>query len=228
MQKAQLTSRSLFRVIDSTEVASDGTRIPIIRGAASHTDVKSQKGYRYRDGFWKQVIGDSALQERISGRDMLGMIEHPTKDEEYMRTPLNKASHIVLRAWMDDASGDPYIDCGLLNNEDGNAIKALVDVGFRPGCSTRGLGDFKQDSVSQYLDPNGFVVLTWDIVRSPNFADIKLEKVSDSLMGSPLFKEAMQMYQLRDSVDDAYNHDRLKSDISSAIRALRAMSFGVK
>lgn len=218
--KVFATYKSQFKVVDSTE-AADGTRIPIIRGAASHTDVQSQKGYRYRSGFWDKVINDPALQQRIEERDMLGMLEHPTDDSDYMRTPLDKASHVVMRAWVDESSHDPWIDCGLLNNPDGNAIKALVDVGFRPGCSTRGLGDYLMDSISEYLDPDTFTVITWDLVKSPNFGDIRLERVSDSLLASPIFKEAVQMYQLRDSVDDAYNPDRLLLETRRAISALQ-------
>ena len=219
LNKIQSIYRSSFRVVDSIESA-DGTRIPIIRGAASRVDTASQKGYRYRKGFWDKVIGDSSLQERVSGRDMLGMIEHPLDDAEYMRTPLDKASHIVLRAWVDEETHDPWIDCGLLNNPAGNSIKALVDVGFRPGCSTRAMGGFLQDSIGDYLDEDNYAVITWDIVRSPNFEDIRLERVSDS----SIFREAVQMYQLRDSVDDAYSPNKLKSDLDLAITALRRMA----
>ena len=51
--------------------------------------------------------------------------------------------------------------------------------------------------------------------------DIRLERVSDSLLASPIFKEAVQMYQLRDSVDDAYNPDRLLLETRRAISALQ-------
>lgn len=210
-------------MVDSVQ-QDDGVVVPIIRGAASHSDVCSQKGYRYRAGFWDKIINDPKLQERVSGRDMLGMVEHPVDEGEYMRTPLDKASHIVLRAWMDERSGDPWIDCGLLNNDGGCAIKALVDVGYRPGCSTRALGDYCQDSVSEYLDENNYMVISWDIVRSPNFEDIKLDRVSDSMQALPEFKEAIQMYQLRDSVDDSYNSERLAADIESVITTLQRIS----
>lgn len=221
--KIQSVYRSAFRVLDSIESGVDGTRIPIIRGAASRVDVASQKGYRYRKGFWDKIINDPGLQDRVSGRDMLGMIEHPLDDASYQRTPMDKASHIVLRAWVDESTHEPWIDCGLLNNEAGNSIKALVDVGFRPGCSTRALGGFLQDSIGEYLDENNYAVLTWDLVRCPNFEDIRLEKVSDS----SVFREVVQMYQLRDSVDEAYSSDRLKSDIDSAIEALQRISRGL-
>lgn len=223
LSKIQSVYRSSFRILDSIESGADGTRIPIIRGAASRVDTASQKGYRYRSGFWDKVINDSGLQQRVSDRDMLGMIEHPLDDASYNRTPMDKASHIVLRAWVDDRTHEPWIDCGLLNNEAGNSIKALVDVGFKPGCSTRALGGFLSDSIGEYLDENNYAVITWDLVRSPNFEDIRLEKVSDS----SIFREVVQMFQLRDSVDEAYSSAKLRSDIDSAIDALRRIKDGL-
>lgn len=224
LNKLETTHVSLFRVVDSV-TRDDGVHIPIIEGAASRSDVKSQKGYRYKQGFWDQVIGGAQLQQRIMDRDMLGMIEHPLDDQDYMRTPLNKASHVVLKAWINEDTHDPWIQCGLLNNPDGNAIKALIDVGFKPGCSTRALaGECLQDSVSPYWDANNFVVLTWDLVRSPNFEDIRLSKVSDSLRELPAFKEAVQMYQLRDSVDECYDQSKLAKDLLQVCEHLRAIA----
>lgn len=224
LSKIQSVYRSSFRIIDSIESGSDGTRIPVIRGAASRVDQASIKGYRYRSGFWDKIINTPELQQRVADRDMLGMIEHPEDEYEYSRTPLDKASHVVLRAWVDEKSHEPWIDCGLLNNDRGNAIKALVDVGFKPGCSTRAMGGFLHDSIGDYLDENNYAVITWDIVRSPNFDDIRLERVSDS----SIFREAVQMYHLRDSVADCYDHSKLSSDIDSAIAALRRIADGLK
>lgn len=224
LSKIQSVYRSSFRVVDSIESGADGTRIPVIRGAASRVDQASIKGYRYRSGFWDKIINTPELQQRVADRDMLGMIEHPEDEYEYSRTPLDKASHVVLRAWVDEKSHEPWIDCGLLNNDRGNAIKALVDVGFKPGCSTRAMGGFLHDSIGDYLDENNYAVITWDIVRSPNFDDIRLERVSDS----SIFREAVQMYHLRDSVADGYDHSKLSSDIDSAIAALRRIADGLK
>lgn len=224
LNKLETTHVSQFRVVDSV-TRGDGVHIPIIEGAASRSDVKSQKGYRYKRGFWEQMIGNPTLQQRISERDMLGMIEHPLDDSDYMRTPLDKASHVVLKAWMNEDTHDPWIQCGLLNNPAGNAIKALIDVGFKPGCSTRALaGECLQDSISPYWDANNFVVLTWDLVRSPNFEDIRLDKVSDSLMELPVFKETMQMYQLRDSVDECYDKAKLAKDMQQVADHLRSIA----
>lgn len=218
-----------MRITDSVELDKQGNKIPVITGPASHTEVRSQKGYRYRDGFWDKVINDPEVQQKIKNRDMLGMIEHPDEEREFMNTPYDKASHVIMRAWM--KGKDPWLAAGLLNNERGNAVKALLDVGHKPGVSTRALGDYLQDSVSEFLDENRFMLLTWDIVRSPNFHDVRLAPVSDSflkgsggvdsLMRHPLFREAVQMYQLRDSVDESYNEANLQKDIQLVIGTLQ-------
>ena len=218
--KIQSVIRSKFRVIDSITSAS-GETLPCIEGYASHSDVISQKGYRYRAGFWDKIINDEKLQSMIEARDMLGMIEHPRDDYEYMKTPYDKASHIIIRAWM--AGKDPKIIAALLNNPQGNAIKALTDVGHRPGVSTRAFGSSQMDSVSEYMDENDYQVITWDIVRNPNFEDIKLTRVSDSLQATPEFREIVQMYHLRDSVDDHYNRDHLLSDMGKLLRECTAI-----
>lgn len=223
-------SRSLLRVSDSM-VDMSGNRIPILTGQVGQVDVVSQNGYRYVNGFWDKVLGDKIVQDSIASRDMFGMIEHPKDDDEYVKTPYEKASHIVLKAWCQD--GNPYAQFGLLNNEYGNSIKALLDVGHRPGVSTRGFGNFKKDSISTYLDDSNYVLVTWDIVRSPNFSDLKMDKtsdssrtsfsaskVSDSIMANPIFRELCEMHQLDDSVDESYNQDSLVKSMDSAIKAL--------
>lgn len=225
LQKVESTIKSQFKIVDSITLPS-GEHAPCIQGRASHSDVRSQKGYRYRRGFWDKVISDPKIQQKIANRDMLGMVEHPLDDDDYFYTPYDKASHIIMRAWMKDS--DPWIVAALLNNEMGNNIKALVDLGHCPGISTRGLGDYLHDDVSDYIDENNYMLITWDIVRAPNFEDIKLSRVPDSLMSHPLYKEVVSMYGLRDSVDEHYNRERLLSDISNALQALSSIERGLK
>ena len=51
-----------------------------------------------------------------------------------------------------------------------------------------------------------------------------MDKVSDSLETLPEFRELMQMTQLRDSVDENYNRDHLKSDIEQVRILLKRIS----
>ena len=79
------------------------------------------------------------------------------------------------------------------------------------------------DDMGQYVTDDNYMFLTWDIVRSPNFADLKLDKVTDSLRQSPIFKELVQMNQLKDSADEHYSSSRLVKNMDMAINALIEM-----
>lgn len=219
LNKITTVRRSPMRVADSV-VTATGEKIPCVVGQTSQVDFVSQNGYRYKKGFWNKVLSDSAIQEKIQARDMLGCIEHPISDEEYLKTPYEKASHIVLKAWVAD-DGNPWATFGILNNPHGNAIKALLDMGHQPGVSTRGLGEFEIDDQSQFVSDDNYAFLTWDLVRNPNFQSLKMEKVTDSIKSSPLFKEVCQMYHLRDSVDTSYNRDSLFKEIGAGISELQ-------
>lgn len=217
LNKIQTVTRASFKVCDSLTLES-GAKVPVITGRVSVKEEVSGNGYRYRSDFWDKIVNDPRFQQQVSDREVLGTIEHPLDDDSYLRTPYEDASHIILKAWTQN--GEPYASFGLLNNDKGNAIKALIDVGHKPGASTRGLGDISEDETSQYISPDGFTLITWDIVKSPNFPSVKLERVSDSLMSNPIFKELVDMHKLKDSMDTSYNRKRLLDSMESAISAL--------
>lgn len=226
MFKIQTESSFPMRVCDS-QISSTGVKIPCITGRVSQAEVISQNGYRYKSTFWNKIIGDPIVQDSIKNREMLGMIEHPEKDEEYMKTPYEKAALCVMRAWVQD--NDPYCVFGLLNNEHGNAIKAILDVGVRPGVSTRGMGVPLKDEVSQFIDEDNYCLIVWDIVRNPNFKELKLSQVSDSAKKLNSYNELLQMYQLRDSVDTSYNSFNLESSIDKALKEFKdSLLFNLK
>lgn len=213
LNKVITTRLSPFRICDSVKL-DNGVTIPIIQGQVSQVGIISQNGYRYREGFWNKVLSNPRVSDALSSRSMLGMIEHPTDDDDYLATPYDKASHVVLKAWVDSA-GNPYAHLGLLNNEQGNNLKALAEVGVPIGVSTRGLGSSAHDDVSEYIDEDNYMLLTWDCVKSPNFPDLTMTKVSDSIKSSSLFKEMVGACHLRDSVDDHYSSANLEREVNA-------------
>jgi len=218
MDKIQIVQRHKMHICDS-KVLENGTTMPVIMGQCSEVEVVSQNGYYYKRDFWDKVLSQKSVQDAIHNRDMFGMIEHPTDDDAYLKTPYDKASHVVLDAYVDQ-NGNPIAQFGLLNNEQGNNIKALIEVGHRPGVSSRGLGEMASDEKGQYVTSDGYAFITWDIVRSPNFSELKLDKVTDSLRATPLFQELVQMNHLRDSADEHYSKINLQKDMKAAIDAL--------
>ena len=218
LNKIQTVQKHKMRICDSVTL-ENGEKIMRIQGQCSDVEVMSQNGYYYKRDFWEHILKQQSVQDAIRNRDMFGMIEHPTDDDAYIKTPYEKASHIILDARVDE-NGNPIATFGLLNNEQGNNIKALIEVGHRPGVSSRGLGEMATDEKGQYVMDSNYLFITWDIVRSPNFAELKMDKVTDSLMQSPIFKELVQMNHLRDSADEHYSVDKLRNDMRTAIGAL--------
>jgi len=224
MYKIQSEIKTKLRIADSQRL-DNGVAVPCITGKVSMADVVSQNGYRYKKSFWPKILNDSTIQTKIKNHDMLGMIEHPTDDDEYMSTPMDKAAVMVMKAWVEDS--EPYAIFGMVNNEYGNKIKALVDMGFKPGISTRGMGSFLKDDVSQFVDENNYCLITWDVVRNPNFKELQLNQVSDSCKNISSYRDLMQMYSLRDSVDDHYNPQRLDQLIDKALLDLKTNLFNI-
>lgn len=210
MLKIQTSTKTKFKICDAVQLGN-GIMCPVIQGQCSEVEVISQNGYRYRGGFWDRVLKNEIVIDSISSRDMFGMIEHPEDDDAFMRTPYKEASHVVLKAWCD--KGNPFAQFGILNNTEGNALKALVDIGHKPGVSTRGLGAFGKDDTSQFVDEANYGFITWDIVNNPNFAKLKMDKVTDSLRKTSQFEEFTEMFHLRDSVDESYNRQNLLDDM---------------
>lgn len=217
LSKIVIPHKTLFRVSDSLD--AQGQKIPTITGILSESEVVSPNGYRYRKDFWPAVLSQPYVKEMISSRSCLGCIEHPEDDNEYLRTPYEKASHVVLSVVL--KNGNPVGTFGLLNNSKGNAIKALVDLGVPVGVSTRGMGEEKRDNISAYIDETQYALITWDIVNNPNFSNLKMMQVTDSIVNNPVFEELKQAYQLRDSVCTAYRSDFLEKDMVAMISDLR-------
>ena len=217
MLKLSTSFQPTFKISDS--LVCQGSSCPCITGQVGEVDVVSPNGYRYKTDFWDKVLQDSLVQSQIDSRDVLGTIEHPTDDESYLRTPYEEASHVVIKAWTQNHQ--PFATFALLNNPKGNAIKALLDIGHKPGVSTRGMGNFTTDSISQFVESDGYIFITWDIVRNPNFCNLKMDAISDSLSSHPLFKELCDMHHVKDNLSDtSYNIQSLKRDMNSVVQQL--------
>lgn len=218
MYKITIPHKTNFRVSDSVK-SDTGVTIPVIEGILSESEVVSPNGYRYRKSFWPKVLSEPYVKDMIRNRECLGTVEHPESDSDYLKTPYTSASHVVLSVVLDH--GNPRGKFGLLNNKLGNDIKALIEVGVPVGVSTRGLGEESRDEISSYIDENQYALITWDIVKSPNFENLRLNQVSDSLIQNPLFSELSQAFSLRDSRSTDYDSVKLAADLTKLTSELQ-------
>lgn len=212
MNKITFSHLGQFRIMDSVSDQS-GNKIPVIYGPLSATEVASAKGYRYKEGFWRNVLSRASVKEVIDSRRMLGMIEHPIEDSEYLSTPYEKASHLVIA--VDLQGSTPYGQMALLNNPLGNTIKALADLKVPIGVSTRGMGSYEKDDISQFIDDESFGLITWDFTRNPNLKGSDLYmKVTDSLQNSPLFSEFAALQGIRDSAEHVITREEVLEELA--------------
>lgn len=220
MFRIETSISSTLRISDSMKL-SDGQVVPVIDGICSLSEVVSPNGYRYKKTFWPKVFSQPYFKDSISQRTSLGTVEHPEKDEDYLRTPYLDASHVVVGAELRDSN--PFCKFALINNEKGNGIKALVDLNVPVGVSTRGLGETLSDSISPFIDEDNYAWITWDIVNNPNFSDLRMKLISDSAKASPIFKELVDAYQLRDSGVLSFDKSRLLKEMDKMKDSLRTM-----
>lgn len=195
LSRLSTARKSQFRVTDSITDAA-GNITPIVAGELSDVDIVSPNGYRYKRGFWDQVLSRKDVKDMIRNNECLGTIEHPIPDSAYMKTPYEDVSHVVKSVTV--VNGVPYGKFALCNNSKGNSIKALVDLGVPIGVSTRGLGDIREDEISQYVDAENYALITWDFTNNPNFPK-HMEPISDSIRQNPLFKEFVELRGLVDT-----------------------------
>lgn len=217
LSRLSTARRSQFRVTDSITDAA-GNITPIVAGELSDIDIVSPNGYRYRRGFWDKVLARKDVKDMIRNNECLGTIEHPIPDNAYMKTPYEDVSHVVKSVTL--IEGVPYGKFALCNNPKGNSIKALVDLGVPIGVSTRGLGDIREDEISQYVDDENYALITWDFTNNPNFPK-RMEPISDSLRQNPLFKEFVELRGIVDTstarVQDHFDMKKLLLELRGTI-----------
>lgn len=213
ISKVHIYHRGSFnKVTDSAKIKNIPDGAVLVDGFLSKCeDVTSSNGYRYEDNFWKDVTSRDEFRDRLNAREMLGCIEHPVDDEDYMYTAYDKAALCVLDVEM--RGTDPFGVLGLLNNDNGTFLKSIVEFGSRIGVSTRGVGSTKPKNSYTVVDSVGYSVITWDSVRNPNLP-VTLGIISDSMRNSPRFKEMFDAIKLRDGGSADFLRDSVDADIA--------------
>ena len=217
INKVHIYHRGQFnRVSDASAIKNIPDGAVLVDGFLSKCeDVTSSNGYRYERDFWVDVCKRDEFRDRLNAREMLGCIEHPVADEDYMYTDYKQAALMVLD--VDVRGSDPFGIIGLLNNDDGTRLKSIVEFGGRIGVSTRGIGATKQKDSYAIVDAVGYSVITWDSVRNPNLP-VTLGAISDSMLSNPRFKEMFDAVKLRDSGSGGFN----RSVVEDAIKKMGA------
>lgn len=177
-----------------------------VRGAFQKAETRNANGRIYPSSLWERVLGDISLKNTIESRRMLGCVEHPSSGV----TALSEVSHIVTNL---TRSGNEIIgEAEILNTPQGLIIQELLRRGVPVGISSRGRGSAIMRNGVEYVNPDDFVLETFDFVYKPSTPGAYPELQESVLAGSPFAKNT----PMSAKVDQIKKFDVRATDITSA------------
>jgi hypothetical protein len=153
------------------------TRMP---GRFSVCDCVNGNNRRYGKRVWEKNLSEgSPLQESIKRNAAFGLLEHPSDGRISLLSPI---SHLVTQAKLVEST-DPETgrkvyevqgEIQIVETEEGQKLKALVEAGYNPLVSSRGYGSLAKaaDGVDEVLED--YVCESWDVVIKPSFSNAEL------------------------------------------------------
>lgn len=211
----------------------------VVEGPSQQSDKRNANQRSYPRAIWEKWIANkqSAAQVAIKERAMIGHLEHP-KDG---RTDGNLGAMVVTEATLRD-DGSVWCKFELLDTEQGLRLQEYTRKGIKWGVSSRGNGTVDE---SGRVNPDDYVLETWDAVMRPSVAGSHPQLASESDEGSPapspansvseqaeetvgLSQDAVRLVSVVEdlcsqSIDDMTPTERieLSTQIRTAMRGLR-------
>lgn len=150
-----------------------------VRGRFQASNKKNANGRIYPNELWERVLAEDRVTNMLESRRMLGCVEHPTSGQ----THLSNVSHIVtgLSRKGDDIIGEAEI----LNTPSGMIIQELLRRKVPIGISSRGKGTSSMRNGVEYVNPDDFILETFDFVYKPSTPEAFPQLQESVLEGSP-------------------------------------------
>ncbi len=115
------------------------------------------------------------LKKKIENRRLLGELEHPFTDDINRIYTVNLKEVQILITDLKLHDKTVYGEFQILNTPNGVILKNLLDYNINLGISLRGLGDTEEKIIEnkqvEYIIPDSFEIICWDIVHTPGFSD---------------------------------------------------------
>lgn len=162
----------------------EGVEVLAVEGIFGKVNARNENNRRYPLSIWEKNLGKgSGFRSRMEARAVLGELEHP----ESGNTHLERVSHIITDAWVEELDTAKIAEMGLtesevtpgmyvvgryevLNTPRGSILRALHEAGVRVGISSRGRGDIRQvDGIDEVCDD--YELDTWDTVYLPSVTE---------------------------------------------------------
>ena len=145
-----------------------------LAGPISSSKEETRNGRFYNSELWENALNDPIFQEKIKNKSLFLELGHPAdRDETDMSCVcacIPEMPKII--------DGTLYAIVDVLDTPNGRLLNTLIDYGFTPGISSRGTGDV---DANNEVDPNTFMLETWDIVQVPSLESARLNPITEGL-----------------------------------------------
>jgi hypothetical protein len=154
--------------------------LAVLQGYATLSDDKTNKNkHFYPKGFWDSILNDNpSLQEKLDTKTFFGSFRHPEKGESPI-PDFDNSSHNIREFKVDDKG--VFVTLDVFDNEQGRALKPLLEYGSKLGISTRAYGEVEVNDEGYKVPVKGkYLFVTWDLVSYPAFSETRMTQVSDA------------------------------------------------
>lgn len=131
----------------------------------------TRNGRRYNKDAWTNATNDEIFQEKLETKGLWMELGHPLDDRTEI--DMEKVCACIPEMPHIEEDGDLITYVDVVDTPNGRILNTLIDYGFIPGISSRGTGDVIGDEV----DPETFMLETFDIVNVPSVKKARLQVV---------------------------------------------------
>ena len=122
-----------------------------------------------------RILNNSAVQEALKNRAMLGEGGHP---ENRVDISYPEVALAVEKLWIPEGDGDMlWGRFAILDTPTGRILETLVKYGTKLGISARAVADSVQKDGHEVILENSYELITFDAVPEPGFKCARLEQV---------------------------------------------------
>jgi len=153
------------------------SRIP---GRFSICDSVNGNNRRYPKKVWEKNLADgSTLRQAIAKNAAFGLLEHPSDGRISLQSPICiLVTDAKLQTGADEATKKPVEEVVgeiiVVNTNEGQKLRALIEVGYNPMVSSRGFGSVVKASDGVDEVQEDYVCEGWDCVLKPSFERAEL------------------------------------------------------
>lgn len=136
-------------------------------------DIKNptRNGRLYSEKCWRNALASEDVKEKLENHMMLMELSHPTDRLESLE---ERTCAYVSDLKIDERQGVVLGEAVILDTPMGRILNTFVRSGMKVGVSSRGAGDERiMEGVNQ-IDPDTFVLETFDIVSMPAVKQARL------------------------------------------------------